>query len=174
MGDDYYSSYYPSPLGLLKITFSASGVKRLKFVKNSNIKTKNCNALFFNKKEIRSMYNLIYDQLNEYFTGNRSEFKLPIILSGSKFQINTWQELTNIPYGETRAYNEIAKNIGNPKASRAVGRAIKNNPLPVIIPCHRVIGVNGSLTGYTGGLWRKRWLLELESRYYNKRGIALN
>ena len=174
MYNEFYSSYYPSPLGLLKITFSADGVKKLEFIKKADIKDKECNGLFFNKKEVRDTYNLIYDQLNEYFTGNRSNFKLPILLSGSDFQIKVWEELLKIPYGETRSYQEIADSIGKKGAARAVGRANKENPLPIIIPCHRVIGANGSLTGYTGGLWRKRWLLELENRYYNQRGVVLN
>ncbi len=174
MYNEFYSSYYPSPLGLLKIIFSADGVKKLEFVKKADIKDKECNGLFFNKKEVRDTYNLIYDQLNEYFTGNRSNFKLPILLSGSEFQLKVWEELLKIPYGETRSYQEIAVSIGKKGAARAVGRANKKNPLPIIIPCHRVIGANGSLTGYTGGLWRKRWLLELENRYYNQRGVVLN
>ena len=172
--NEFYTSYYPSPLGLLKIRFSADGVKYIDYVQKSNIKTQGCNGMFFNKKEVRDTYNLIYDQLNEYFTGNRSDFQLPILLSGSEFQLKVWQELLNIPYGETRSYKEIAQKIGKEGAAQAVGKANKANPLPIIIPCHRVIGVNGSLTGYSGGLWRKRWLLELENRYYNRRGVLLN
>jgi|SRR6056297_1160591 len=172
--NEFYSSYYPSPLGLLKITFSADGVKRLDFINKTDIKNKKCNGLFFNKKEVRDTYNLIYDQLNEYFTGNRSNFNLPILLSGSKFQLQVWEEVSNIPYGETKSYQEIAAAIGKKRAARAVGNANAQNPLPIIIPCHRVVSANGSLTGYSGGLWRKRWLLELENRYYNRRGVVLN
>lgn len=172
--DEVYTSYYPSPLGLLKIRFSADGVKQIEYIKKIDIAEKDCNGLFFTRKKVRDTYNLIYDQLNEYFTGNRSKFKLPILLSGSDFQIKVWEKVAEIPYGETRSYKEIGKAIGEPDAARAVGNANRNNPLPIVIPCHRVIGANGGLTGYTGGLWRKRWLLELENRYYNNRGVVLN
>jgi methylated-DNA-[protein]-cysteine S-methyltransferase len=101
-------------------------------------------------------------QLDEYFNKKRKVFDLPIILHGTEFQVNVWKALQKIPYGETRSYGEIAAKTGNPKASRAVGMANNRNPIPIIIPCHRVIGSNGSLTGYAGGLELKQQLLELE------------
>jgi len=101
-------------------------------------------------------------QFDEYFDGKRKSFNLPLGLSGTDFQIKVWNALQNIPYGETISYGELATIIGNPKASRAVGMANNRNPIPIIIPCHRVIGHDGSLTGYAGGLELKRLLLELE------------
>lgn len=101
-------------------------------------------------------------QLNEYFSGERQNFQLSINPRGTNFQKRVWQELLKIEYGQTTSYSEIALRIGNPKACRAVGLANGKNPIPVIIPCHRIIGKNGSLTGFGGGLNIKRKLLELE------------
>jgi methylated-DNA-[protein]-cysteine S-methyltransferase len=101
-------------------------------------------------------------QLEEYFAGRRRGFDLPLDLRGTGFQKRCWQELLKIPYGETRSYADIARAIGNPLAVRAVGLANGQNPIAIIVPCHRVIGSDGSLTGYGGGLETKRWLLELE------------
>jgi methylated-DNA-[protein]-cysteine S-methyltransferase len=101
-------------------------------------------------------------QLAEYLAGQRRDFDLPLDLAGTEFQRLCWQELLRIPFGETRSYGELAQRIGRPAAVRAVGQANHNNPIGVIVPCHRVIGANGSLTGYGGGLPMKRVLLELE------------
>jgi len=101
-------------------------------------------------------------QLTEYFAGTRREFDLPLRMRGTEFQKRVWQELTEIPYGETWSYGELAKRINNPSASRAVGLANGRNPISILVPCHRVIGADGSLTGYGGGLERKRWLLAHE------------
>lgn len=103
-------------------------------------------------------------QLREYLLGVRKTFDLPIKPAGTSFQLAVWHALTEIPYGETRTYGQIAAAIGNPKASRAVGMACNRNPLWIVIPCHRVVGSNGSLTGYEGGLPMKRALLELEQQ----------
>ena len=101
-------------------------------------------------------------QLAEYFAGQRREFDLPLDLRGTDFQKRCWRELLKIPYGETRSYADIARAIGNPLAVRAVGLANGQNPIAIIVPCHRVIGSDGSLTGYGGGIETKRRLLELE------------
>jgi methylated-DNA-[protein]-cysteine S-methyltransferase len=101
-------------------------------------------------------------QLEEYFTGRRRVFDLPVRLEGTEFQRRAWRMLMEIPYGETRSYGEQAKRIGNPNASRAVGLANGRNPIPIVVPCHRVIGADGSLTGFGGGIERKRWLLAHE------------
>ncbi len=101
-------------------------------------------------------------QLEEYFAGTRREFSVPLDMEGTQFQKKVWRALSEIPYGETRSYSEIAEYIGSPKAARAVGMANHVNPLPVIVPCHRVVGKNGSLTGYAGGLDAKLWLLDME------------
>ena len=103
-------------------------------------------------------------QLHAYFAGELSTFDLEMNLLGTPFQQSVWAQLCEIPYGETISYGELAQRVGNPKASRAVGLANGRNPISIIVPCHRVIGANGSLTGYGGGLERKTWLLELESK----------
>ena len=101
-------------------------------------------------------------ELAEYFAGVRRTFDLPLAPRGTDFQRRVWRALAAIPYGRTQSYGEIARRIGRPAAARAVGMANHRNPLPIIVPCHRVIGADGSLTGYGGGLDRKRWLLALE------------
>jgi methylated-DNA-[protein]-cysteine S-methyltransferase len=101
-------------------------------------------------------------QLAEYFAGERRDFDLPLAPQGSGFQVEVWRALLRIPYGETCSYGHIARVVGRPSASRAVGAANGRNPIPIIVPCHRVIGSNGSLTGYGGGLPVKRWLLDHE------------
>ena len=105
------------------------------------------------------------DQLESYFTGERVQFTCPLDLHGTPFQLKVWNALTRIPYGETRSYAEIAREIEHPVAVRAVGAANGANPVAIIVPCHRVIGSNGSLTGYGGGLPTKAWLLDLEKTY---------
>jgi methylated-DNA-[protein]-cysteine S-methyltransferase len=102
-------------------------------------------------------------QLGEYFHGERREFDVPLGLNGNDFELRVWEALRQIPYGETVSYGEIARRIGDPTAPRAVGLANGRNPIAVIVPCHRVIGADGSLTGYGGGLERKRFLLDLEA-----------
>jgi methylated-DNA-[protein]-cysteine S-methyltransferase len=101
-------------------------------------------------------------QLTEYFAGDRREFDLPLHFRGTAFQTRVWRELVEIPYGHTWSYGELAKRIDKPSASRAVGLANGRNPISILVPCHRVIGADGSLTGYGGGLERKRWLLAHE------------
>lgn len=103
-----------------------------------------------------------FRQLSEYFSGKRKTFNLPLLLKGTDFQKQVWQALLKIPFGETRSYKQIAEAIGNPKAVRAVGMANNKNPLLIVVPCHRVIGVNGKLVGYAVGLDKKEYLLRLE------------
>ena len=105
----------------------------------------------------------VVEQLTDYFAGARRTFDVPLILAGNPFERRVWDELLGIPYGETASYGLIAKRLGQPDAARAVGLANGRNPVAVIVPCHRVIGADGSLTGYGGGLGRKRLLLDLES-----------
>ena len=104
------------------------------------------------------------DQLGAYFAGELTDFDLPLDLRGTEFQQRVWEALLTIPYGQTRSYGEIAQQIGAPGAARAVGLANGHNPIAIVVPCHRVIGASGSLTGYGGGLDRKRNLLDLETR----------
>lgn len=103
-------------------------------------------------------------QLAEYFAGKRRTFDLDLNLQGTEFQLAVWNELLRVPFGETITYSELARRIGRPSAVRAVGAANGANPIPVIVPCHRVIGANGGLTGYGGGIERKQWLLAHEGR----------
>jgi len=111
-------------------------------------------------------------QLTEYFAGERLLFDLPLSPTGTPFQTKVWMALRDIPYGRTSSYGELASELGQPTASRAVGLANGRNPLAVIVPCHRVIGANGSLTGFGGGIERKRWLLEHERAVLAKRDGA--
>jgi methylated-DNA-[protein]-cysteine S-methyltransferase len=113
-------------------------------------------------------------QLEEYFSGVRREFDLPLEMEGTEFQKRAWRNLLSIPYGETRSYGDQAKLIGNPNASRAVGLANGRNPIPIVVPCHRVVGVKGSLTGFGGGLERKRWLLAHEGYFQLSGGTAVH
>ena len=106
----------------------------------------------------------VMDQLAEYFAGKRNEFSVPVSLSGTRFQRTVWTALRDIPYGETISYGELAARIGRPAAARAVGLANGKNPVSIIVPCHRVVGSTGDLTGYGGGLSRKQYLLDLEQR----------
>jgi len=103
-------------------------------------------------------------QLKEYFAGRRKSFSLKLDMRGTEFQNNVWEALLAIPFGETRSYGQLAKQLGNPKATRAVGAANGRNPISIVVPCHRVIGSSGKLTGFAGGLNTKAYLLELESR----------
>ena len=102
-------------------------------------------------------------QLGEYFDGRRTSFDLPLAMRGTPFQLQVWAALEHIPFGETISYGELARRVGAPGAARAVGLANGRNPVPIVVPCHRVIGADGTLTGYGGGLDRKRWLLAHES-----------
>ena len=104
-------------------------------------------------------------QLSAYFDGTLTDFDLPLHMTGTPFQLRCWQALRTIPYGETISYGEQARRIGSPRATRAVGGANHRNPISIVVPCHRVIGADGSLTGYGGGLGMKRWLLEHEQKH---------
>ena len=106
-------------------------------------------------------------QLKDYLAGKRKFFELPLAPAGTEFQQNVWMALQEIPYGKTCSYGEIAENIGHPQAFRAVGMANNKNPIPIFIPCHRVIGANGKLIGYAGGLDVKKYLLDLEKQHSN-------
>ncbi len=112
-------------------------------------------------------------QLQEYFDGQRVTFEIPLAADGTEFQRRVWMALRDIPFAQTVTYGDIAREIGNPKGVRAVGLANGRNPISIIVPCHRVIGHNGTLTGYGGGIERKRWLLEHEARYAGLAGTPL-
>jgi AraC family transcriptional regulator, regulatory protein of adaptative response / methylated-DNA-[protein]-cysteine methyltransferase len=108
---------------------------------------------------------MLVSQLDDYFAGKSAYFKIPTIQHGTNFEEAVWDALKQIPPGRTRSYGEIAKELGQPENSREVGRANGSNKISIVVPCHRVIGANGSLVGYGGGLWRKKWLLDHERRY---------
>jgi AraC family transcriptional regulator of adaptative response/methylated-DNA-[protein]-cysteine methyltransferase len=110
-------------------------------------------------------FDRLTSELDEYFEGKRKTFTVPLDTAGTTFQQRVWQMLTTIPYGQTRSYGEQARLIGMPTAVRAVARANGDNRISILIPCHRVVGADGKLTGYGGGLWRKQWLLELERKH---------
>ena len=115
-----------------------------------------------------SLTNRASTEILEYLAGKRTKFDIPLNPQGSDFQRSVWNALLTIPYGQTRTYGEVAAMIGNPRSGRAVGGANNKNPIPLIIPCHRVIGVNGNLVGYAAGLHIKRFLLDLEAKYASK------
>lgn len=118
------------------------------------------------EKEETNLIKVTYKQIEEYLLGNRKKFTVPIKLKGTEFQKKVWNALLEIPYGKTMSYKQIAEKIGNPKACRAVGMANHNNPIAIIVPCHRVIGNNRKLVGYAGGVEVKQKLLEIESNKY--------
>jgi O-6-methylguanine DNA methyltransferase len=155
MKNNIYVSYLVSPLDYIEI---------------QAIKDKIINIEFTEEKRFEDNTNDIIDlakkQLIEYFKGERMKFDLPLHIAGTKFQERVWLELVKIPYGQTLSYGDIAKNIDNPKASRAVGNANNKNKISIVIPCHRVIGSNGKLVGFGGGVWRKEWLLEHENKHH--------
>ena len=150
---------YQSPIGRLLLVGSGGVLEELHFP-NSKGQDKIASDWQYDEE----CFSKVLGQLSEYFAGNRQEFDLEIAPKGTDFQQQIWQELRKIPFGRTASYGEIAERIGNSKASRAVGMANSKNPIPIIIPCHRVIGKDGSLTGFGGGLDVKKQLLALEKR----------
>ena len=148
-----------SPIGPLLLAGGDDGLHELWFVEGRRKKKPNPEW-----QENAKPFAAAIKQLREYFAGKREDFDLPLVLNGTPFQLSVWRNLQKIPYGKTVSYLDIAKKIGNPKAVRAVGLANGSNPIPIIVPCHRVIGSNGSLTGFGGGLPTKQKLLALESR----------
>lgn len=117
------------------------------------------------EKQETAFLKFVAQQLSEYFEGKRKDFDIPLSLKGTDFQLNVWRALQTIPYGETRSYKQIAEAVGCPKGFRAVGMANNKNPIGIVVPCHRVVGADGGLTGYAGGLDKKQKLLMLERKY---------
>jgi len=146
-----YYGYYDSPIGILEIIASDDAIISAMFVEEVKESTGETEII---KDAIK--------QLDEYFKGTRKDFHIKYEVGGTEFQKKVWKALVEIPYGVTLSYKELANKIGNEKASRAVGKANSKNIISIIIPCHRVIGADKSLTGYAGGLDRKQWLLEHE------------
>ncbi|HEV7778289.1 MAG TPA: methylated-DNA--[protein]-cysteine S-methyltransferase [Luteibacter sp.] len=159
-----------SPVGPLRVLADAHGLRAIEFdpkVSNRKVRRVASAAETMSKEDeqaARALLALVETQLGEYFAGARQDFDLPLRPLGTGFQTSVWLALADIPYGQTRSYGEQARLIGHPEAVRAVGAANGSNPLPIVLPCHRVIGANGSLTGFGGGLPMKRFLLDLERR----------
>lgn len=150
-------AFYKSAFGYLKIGYTDTAVVYLK--STESIDCGNARS---------ALSDLAFTQIREYLAGERKTFDFPYELYGTEFQKKAWNALRSIPYGETRTYKEIAAAVGSPKASRAVGMANHENPIWIAVPCHRVVGTNGKLTGYAGGLDMKEALLELEGRNREK------
>lgn len=152
--------YMDSPLGLLMLAGCERGLRLVNFPKGSQARKP-----LPHWKSGGNMFTQAREQLSAYFDGSLQNFTLPILLEGTPFQRQVWQALQNVPYGELASYGDIAKALGNPGASRAVGGANNANPIPIIVPCHRIIGADKSLTGFGGGLPTKKFLLDHEAKY---------
>jgi len=153
--DMNHKTYYSSPIGTIEITGTTAGILSIDFVEDPDT----------SGSETHPCLEPCVTQLHEYFLGRLKKFTVPLQIRGTVFQKKVWSALLQIPYGTTQSYAEIAGIIGHKKAFRAVGNANNRNNIAIIIPCHRVIGSDGSLTGYATGIWRKEWLLEHEKRF---------
>lgn len=145
-------THFLSPIGTLEIEEHEGFITRVSFLEDAPT-----------AKDSNPVLDECVNQLNEYYNKKRTEFTFPLNPSGTDFQKSVWNEIQNIPFGKTISYMDLAKRLGDPKVIRAAGTANGKNPIAIIIPCHRIIGTDGSLTGYAGGLKRKQWLLEHES-----------
>lgn len=152
---------YHSPVGDLRVDYEGDAVTGLKKTEPDGTSSTET-----------PLTRLVFRQLDEYFAGTRKDFDFPYLLRGTEFQQKVWAALREIPYGETRSYQEIARAVGNPRACRAVGMANHRNPIIIAVPCHRVIGANGALVGYGSGLDVKKALLELEQKHRKDEIVA--
>ncbi|MGN7477687.1 methylated-DNA--[protein]-cysteine S-methyltransferase [Solibacillus silvestris] len=153
-----YKLDYDSPIGIIEIAATEQYISSILFAEREEIQ-------FFQTSEMPQLLLKCRKELDEYFKGQRKDFSVLYKLEGTAFQTSVWQALTTIQYGQTASYKEIAQQIENEKAVRAVGMTNSRNVMSIIVPCHRIIGKNGKLTGYAGGLWRKEWLLEHELKH---------
>jgi methylated-DNA-[protein]-cysteine S-methyltransferase len=167
VSETFFFNRYHSPLGVYIVARSDKGIVCVKPEKQSPRFLARCEREKIEFTENGGLNFALKDQLDAYFSGKRRRFTLPLDLRGTRFQRQVWELLLEIPWGETRTYGQIAYALGRAKAARAVGRAVGTNPVSIVVPCHRIIGSDGSLTGYGGGLPRKTFLLKLE-------GIVLN
>ena len=151
------TTYYKTPIGIAEIIGDENGIQSIKVLDDDSI------SVELLKTEIPEILQDCVTQLEEYFKGERASFNLTVNPKGTSFQKKVWKALLDIPYGKTRTYLQQSKFLGDVKAIRAVASANGKNPLWIVIPCHRVIGSDGSLTGYAGGIWRKKWLLAHEN-----------
>jgi methylated-DNA-[protein]-cysteine S-methyltransferase len=150
---------YESPIGVIEIIGTDEAICSIMFSEGDSVTNSTL-------EETPELLVNCFDQLDQYFKGKRHEFTFPYTFEGTDFQKTVWNALTKVSCAETVSYKEIAVSIGNEKAIRAVGTANGKNKLSIVIPCHRIIGSNGKLTGYAGGLWRKEWLLQHERTFY--------
>jgi methylated-DNA-[protein]-cysteine S-methyltransferase len=151
------STYYHSPVGILKISGTDEFITEISFHDKTQMPGR--------KKNLPPLVIQCLEQLIQYFNGERKIFELPLNQTGTKFQQEVWNDLLTIPYGKTISYLDLARMVGDIKATRAVASANGKNNIAIIVPCHRVIGSNRELVGYGGGLWRKKWLLDHEAKY---------
>lgn len=149
-------TYFNSPLGILEIKATAAAIVAVKFI----------DEMPDDQESASPILNECCHQLEQYFNGRRKKFDLKMVLTGTPFQLQVWNQIILIKHGKTKSYLELAKEIENVKVSRAIGSAVAKNNLLLLIPCHRVIGNNGDLVGYSGGLWRKNWLLDFEKSFH--------
>lgn len=149
-----YQAQFRSPLGRINVTASNEAITSVLFVEDDSATPLNPSSPLVEE---------CARQLEAYFSGSLTQFDLPLAPAGTAFQQWVWEMLEQVPYGRTAAYGELAQRLGDANLTRAVGTANGSNPIAVIIPCHRIIGADGTLTGYAGGLWRKQWLLRHES-----------
>lgn len=153
---------HPSPVGRLLLAATEQGLSGIYFEEHKHFKGKDGWQQASTQSAAWKHLQATAQQLDEYFAGKRTEFDVALDMSGTAFQRSVWQELSAIPFGASVSYAQHAQKLGNPKALRAVGSAIGKNPVSIIVPCHRVIGSSGAVTGYAGGVERKRFLLALE------------
>ena len=152
MNSNIETTFFKTPLGITKIIGDENGISEISIQENGKI-----------TERIPAVLEEAVHQLQNYFDGKRTTFDFKINPKGTEFQQKVWQSLIEIPFGKTMSYLDLSKKLGDVKAIRAVASANGKNPLWIVVPCHRVIGTDGSLTGYAGGLWRKKWLLEHEN-----------
>lgn len=155
-----YKVDYKSPIGVIEIEGSDSAIYGINFAERDEV-------LHIPQQDTPQVLIECAKQLQEYFIGERHDFSFPYVFEGTDFQQAVWQALPTVGYGETASYKDIAMAINNEKAVRAVGSANGKNNISIVVPCHRIIGSNGTLTGYGGGMWRKEWLLQHEKSYKN-------
>ncbi len=155
-----YVTYYKSPIGMLKIGAADGCINELSFADDGD-DTSLVQPTFSNHPILHQCT----EQLIEFFNGRRTVFQIPIYQAGTEFQQRVWNQLLQIPFGKTISYTDLAKRLGDPKVIRAAASTNGKNKIAIIVPCHRVIGANQSLVGFSGGLWRKKWLLQHEFKY---------
>lgn len=161
MSIEIFTKYIDSPLGQLEVSATESYLTSILFVDTQKKPSPRKEATLY----VPAIIETYQQQIQEYFDGTRKDFDIPFQHEGTDFQKSVWVKLETIPYGKTISYLELSRRIGNEKAIRAVGTTNGANKFNIIVPCHRVIGANGSLVGYGGDLWRKKWLLEHEAKH---------